>query len=162
MQAQCGPGGRGGTGWGVVLPSCLWCTWHCLLRSRPLQPRCVMCSNPLSVCCCRSYADFESHQWRECLASPSLPYVLQILTGLCQNHHTTQVSSPLAKVESTVALCLLPPSPSRIPPHHFLPFLHCIPFTSPTLLPPHSASWLMSPHNCMCWSRSHQLSTLGQ
>ena len=106
MQAQCGPDGCGGTGWGMVWPSCLWCTWQCLLHSRPLQPCCVMCSNPLPVWCCRSYADFESHQWRECLASPSLPYVLQILTGLCQNHHTTQVSRPTPKEEPTVALCL--------------------------------------------------------
>ena len=131
-----------------------------------------------SVYCCRSFsANFESHEWRECLARPSLPYVLQILTGLCQNHHSTQVRpGTMANALLLFASTTSYHTPLRLPsvmgsltltifPPRFIPSLMCTILPSPhlpSLLPSHSASWLMSPHSCMCWSRSPPQSTLAQ
>ena len=65
---------------------CLLLTWPFSLVYLILSLICFGCSS-LSV-----NMNFESPAWRECLARPSLSYVLKILTGLCTSHHPTQVS----------------------------------------------------------------------
>lgn len=34
----------------------------------------------------------ESSEWQKCLALPSIPYVLRMLTGLCKQHTPTQAA----------------------------------------------------------------------